>query len=308
MRIPEAIAERAAQQRPFVSLEFFPPKKREDWPDFLNNARQLAGLAPLYVSVTYGAGGSTQANTLEICRRLTETCGFTVMPHLTSVNASPEKIDAFLDEIRGMGIENVLALRGDRPAGNTAPDAELFAAFPHASDLIRRIRAHSPHMAIGAAAFPETHGESPSVAADIAVMADKFKSGADFAITQLFFDNRCYFDYVERLRGLGVGAPVVPGILPIRSLASLRFMLRACNARVPGQLMHEILEAHERGGDEAVYAVGMAHARRQARQLLENGAPGIHLYTMNRADMCIGLMDGLPTGISVDNRQENPGK
>lgn len=289
MRIPDAIA----QKRPFVSLEFFPPKKREDWPAFLQTARELAGLKPLFVSVTYGAGGSSRSNTLEICRLLAERCGFTVMPHLTGVLASPESIDRFLDEIKAIGIDNVLALRGDRPAAFTGADEELFAAFPHAADLIRHIREHSPGLAVGTAAFPEGHAEARSFSSDLKVMRDKFQSGADFGITQLFFDNRSYFDYVERLGEQGVTAPVIPGILPVRSLASLRFTLKLCNARVPGSLINELLDAEEREGPKAAFEVGIAHARAQVRELFERGAPGVHLYTLNRADMCTRLLDGL---------------
>lgn len=289
MRIPELILQRS----PFVSLEFFPPKRREEWPAFLETARELAALQPLFVSVTYGAGGSSQENTLEICRRLIAACSFTVLPHLTGVAATADKIDAFLDEITGMGIRNVLALRGDRPAGCLDSDAALFAAFPHASDLIRHIRRHSPQLAIGAAAFPEAHAEAPSFAADLAVMREKVHSGAGFAITQLYFDNRCYFDYVERLRLLGVTVPVIPGILPIRSLASLRYTLGLCNARVPGQLINTLLQAHEEEGPQAVYRAGIAYARRQVQELLAGGAPGVHLYTLNRADMCREVMAGL---------------
>lgn len=289
MRIPDALA----QKGPFLSLEFFPPKKREDWPDFLQTAQKLAELKPLFVSVTYGAGGSSQDNTLDLCRQLIESCGFTVMPHLTSVLASPEKIDRFLESISVMGIENVLALRGDRPVGNTSPDVELFRNFPHASDLIRHIRAFNPNLGIGAAAFPEGHAESSSFSADIAVMRDKFECGAHFGITQLFFDNRSYFDYVERLHEQGVTAPVVPGILPVRSLASLRFTLKLCNARVPGRLLNDLLDAEEKQGPEAACEVGIAHARRQIQELLDRGAPGVHLYTLNRADMCTRLVEGL---------------
>ena len=289
MRIPQLISERG----PFVSLEFFPPKKQEEWPAFLDVARQLVPLRPLFASVTYGAGGSTQANTLEICERLMAACGFEIMPHLTGVTASAGKIDGFLQAIRAMGIDNVLALRGDRPAGFTGTDAELFAAFPHASDLVRHIRTHHPQLAIGVAGFPEAHAEASSFAADLEVTRRKVECGADFIITQLYFDNRVYFDYVDRLRALGVIVPVVPGILPIRSLASLRFVLEMCNARIPGRLINALMKAHEQGGAAAVQEIGVAHAREQVRGLLDGGAPGVHLYTLNKADMCLAVMDGL---------------
>ena len=289
MQIPQLIEERS----PFVSLEFFPPKKQEEWPGFLETAKELKQLRPLFASVTYGAGGSTQGNTLEICERLIAACGYEIMPHLTGVTADRDKVNGFLSAIKAMGIENVLALRGDRPAGFTGTDAELFGAFPHASDLVAFIRERHPQLAIGVAGFPEAHAEAPSFSADLAVMRRKVECGADFVITQLYFDNRIYFDYVERLRAQGVTVPVVPGILPIRSLASLRFTLQLCNARVPGQLINALMKAHEQGGANAVYEIGVAYAREQVKGLLDGGAPGVHLYTLNKADMCLAVMDGL---------------
>ena len=289
MQIPQLIEERS----PFVSLEFFPPKKQEEWPGFLETAKELKQLRPLFASVTYGAGGSTQSNTLEICERLIAACGYEIMPHLTGVTADRDKVNGFLSAIKAMGIENVLALRGDRPAGFTGTDAELFGAFPHASDLVAFIRERHPQLAIGVAGFPEAHAEAPSFSADLAVMRRKVECGADFVITQLYFDNRIYFDYVERLRAQGVTVPVVPGILPIRSLASLRFTLQLCNARVPGQLINALMKAHEQGGANAVYEIGVAYAREQVKGLLDGGAPGVHLYTLNKADMCLAVMDGL---------------
>jgi methylenetetrahydrofolate reductase (NADPH) len=289
MRIPQLMQ----KDRPFVSLEFFPPKKQEDWPRFIEVAKELQQLRPLFASVTYGAGGSTQSNTLEICEQLIDACGFEIMPHLTGVTADRDKINGFLEAIRAMGIDNVLALRGDRPAGYPGTDAELFAAFPYASDLVRYIRRRHPQLAIGVAGFPEAHAEAPSIVADLDVMEQKVANGADFVITQLYFDNRVYFDYVERLRKRGVSVPIIPGVLPIRSLASLRFTLQLCNAKVPGQMVHRLMKAHEEGGPSAVYRIGVDYAREQIRELLAKGAPGIHLYTLNKADMCLEIMDGL---------------
>ena len=290
MQIPQLITERS----PFVSLEFFPPKKQEEWPGFLEVAQELKQLRPLFRlgdlrcrrfhPIQY-PGDLRAAD----CR----TCGFEIMPHLTGVAADKDKIDGFLGAIKAMGITNVLALRGDRPAGFTGTDAELFSTFPHASDLVAYIHDHHPQLAIGVAGFPEAHAEAPSFATDLAVMRRKVECGADFIITQLYFDNRVYFDYVERLRAQGVAVPVVPGILPIRSLASLRFVLEMCNARVPGRLINSLMKAHEQGGASAVYEIGVAHAREQVKELLDGGAPGVHLYTLNKADMCLAVMDGL---------------
>ena len=289
MQIPQLIR----TNKPFVSLEFYPPKKKEEWPEFLEVAKELAHLRPLFVSVTYGAGGSTQSNTLEICDQLIQTCGFEVMPHLTGVTADQGKVDEFLQAIDALGIQNVLALRGDRPSTYTGPDSELFANFPHAEHLVNHIRSHHPHMAIGVAGFPEAHTEAPSFAADLEVMRRKVECGADFVMTQLYFDNRSYFDYVDRLRTRGVNVPIVPGILPIRNLSSLRFILEMCNARIPGRLINALMKANDEGGAKAVYEIGVAYARRQVKELLDGGAPGVHLYTLNKADMCLQLMDGL---------------
>ena len=288
MQIPQLIKTHS----PFVSLECFPPKKKEEWPGFLEVAKELGQLKPLFASVTYGAGGSTQSNTLEICEKLIETCGFEIMPHLTGVTADREKIDGFLGAIKKLGIENVLALRGDRPTGFSGSDAELFANFPHAEHLVGYIRTHHPELAIGVAGFPEAHAEATSFAADLEVMRRKVECGADFVITQLYFDNRTYFDYVERLRARGVNVPIVPGILPIRNLGSLRFVLEMCNARIPGRLINALMKANEEGGAKAVYEIGVTYARQQVKELLDGGAPGVHLYTLNKADMCLQVMDG----------------
>ena len=289
MQIPQLIR----THKPFVSLDFYPPKKKEEWTGFLEVAKQLTHLQPLFVSVTYGAGGSTQSNTLEICEQLIRTCGFEVMPHLTGVTADQGKVDEFLGAINALGMNNVLALRGDRPSTYTGPDSELFASFPHAEHLVSHIRRHHPHMAIGVAGFPEAHAEALSFADDLEVMRRKVECGADFVITQLYFDNRTYFDYVDRLRARGVNVPIVPGILPIRSLSSLRFILEMCNARIPGRLINALMKANDEGGAKAVYEIGVAYARQQVKELLDGGAPGVHLYTLNKADMCLQVMDGL---------------
>lgn len=289
MRIPDIIKPGGR----LVSLEFFPPKKEEEWPVFLDIAGQLKVLKPSIVSVTYGAGGSTQAATLDICRQLIEHCGFETMPHLTGVTADRDKIDHFLDQLKSMGIDNVLALRGDRPNGFSGSDEELFASFPHATDMVAHVRERYPEIAIGVAGFPEAHMEAPTIEDDLEVMREKAASGADFVITQLNFDNKVYFDYVKRLKRRGVTLPIVPGVLPIRNLASLRFILQLCNAKVPGQLINALLKADQEGGNKAVYAVGVDYARQQIKELLESGAPGVHLYTLNKADMCLEVMDGL---------------
>lgn len=274
-------------KKPFFSLEFFPPADRENWPEFFGVAEKLAGLKPLFVSVTYGAGGAKQANTLEITGQLVRM-GLTGMAHLTCVGAEPEKIEKFLRALEAAGVENVLALRGDAPK-NSQIDWQA-APFSHASDLVRFIRATAPQMGIGVAAYPSPHPESRSFSRDRLHTAHKLASGADFAITQLFFDVREYEDLCRGLKARGIDVPVIPGILPIQSLDSLKRVLSLCGANIPGKLYLELEAAHREGGAQAVREAGAAFALNQIRRLLELGAPGIHLYTLNKSALCSRLI------------------
>lgn len=273
---------------PFYSLEFFPPREKEQWPAFLETARRLQALNPLFASVTYGAGGSTQDRTLEITARL-RTLGLEPMAHLTCVGAGPERISEVLQRLHDIGVDNILALRGDPPRDrrmdwNTAD-------FRHASDLVRFVRRVRPDMGVAVAGYPAPHPESPSFAEDRARTREKVLAGADFVVTQLFFDVREYFDLVDGLRAHGVNTPVIPGILPIQSLDSVRRVLSMCGANIPGNFYLELEQAHAEGGAEAVREVGLRFAVRQIRALLEGGAPGIHLYTLNRAELCLRIAD-----------------
>lgn len=277
-----------ACERPFFSLEFFPPKDEAQWPEFLDTVRRLKALEPLFVSVTYGAGGSSQDRTLQITSRI-RAMGLETMAHLTCVGADAERIDEFLRRLAAAGVDNVLALRGDPPKGGESIAAD--AEFRYAVDLVRYVRRVQPHMGVGVAGYPAPHPESPSFALDRAYTLAKIQAGADFAVTQLFFDVREYFDLVDNLRGQGVTVPVVPGILPVQSLDSIRRVLGMCGANIPGNLYLDLEEAHKKGGVEAVREVGLRHALRQIRQLLEGGAPGIHLYTLNRAGLCLRLAE-----------------
>jgi methylenetetrahydrofolate reductase (NADPH) len=290
--MPLNISEQIARNRPFVSLEFFPPKEREAWDRFFDAAARLKAADPLFVSVTYGAGGSTQDNTLEIATRLKQDVGFEPLVHLTTVGASQEKINDFLASLQEAGINNVLALRGDPPRGMTefVPDNE---DFQHASDLVTYINRHFPDMGVGVAAYPEAHPESPTVSHDIEMLKLKLDAGADLAMTQLFFDNRLYFDLVERLAAMGVDKPVVPGVLPIMSLGSVRFILNLCGASIPGRFYLELEEADKKGGAREVRKIGIDYAIRQCRDLIEGGAPGVHLYTLNQADACLEIAGAL---------------
>ena len=288
MKIRDRIA---ASTSPFYSLEFFPPKERENWPGFFATVERLKALNPLFASVTYGAGGSTQDNTLEITSHLKNVMGLEPMAHLTCVGATRERIADYLRRLREVNVDNVLALRGDAPKGQDFDWAT--AEFRYAADLVRFTRSEQPDMGVGVAGYPAAHPESPSFASDLRHTADKVNAGADFIVTQLFFDVREYFDFVERLRGLGVDKPVLPGILPIQSLESVRRILSLCGANIPGNLYLELEAANEKGGAEAVKEAGIAFAQRQISTLLDGGAPGIHLYTLNRADTCLRIAEAV---------------
>ncbi len=275
---------------PFYSLEFFPPSDTAQLPDFYATVDRLRALNPLFASVTYGAGGARQQNTLAVTAELARR-GITSMAHLTCVGAEPESISAFLQDLKAAGVNNVLALRGDPPADK--PWDWNCAHFRHASDLVAFAREQQPGLGIGVAAYPAPHPESPSFADDRLRTAEKLRAGADFALTQLFFDAREYEDLVSHLRHQGIVTPVIPGILPIQSFDSLRRVLSLCGANIPGKLYLALEKAHNEGGAEAVRQVGIDYAVRQIRSLLDAGAPGIHLYTLNKADMCLRLAEAV---------------
>ncbi|MDR0239009.1 MAG: methylenetetrahydrofolate reductase [Deltaproteobacteria bacterium] len=278
----------AAATAPFYSLEFFPPKEEKDWPAFFATVEQLQRIRPLFASVTYGAGGSTQQNTLALAGKLREM-RLETMAHLTCVGADKAKIATFLRELRAVGVENVLALRGDPPQGQRVDWDK--AAFRHAADLVRFIREQDPLIGIAVAGYPAAHPESATFSADREHTCEKIRAGADFVITQLFFDVREYEDFVRHVRAQGITAPIIPGVLPIQSLESVRRILSLCGANIPGKLYLELEAANERGGAAAVKEAGIAFAVRQIKALLDFGAPGIHLYTLNRSSTCLRIVE-----------------
>ena len=277
----------ANSKKPFVSLEFFPPADAAQLEGFYDTAERLRAVDPLFVSVTYGAGGGKREKTLAITAELTRR-GFATMAHLTCVGAEPGAIAAFLGELRAVGVDNVLALRGDPPREGSW-DWEK-GHFRHAADLVSFVRRHEPDMGIAVAAYPAPHPEAPSFALDRRYTAEKLRCGADFAISQLFFDVREYEALVAALRAEGLNAPIIPGILTIQSFDSLRRILSVCGANIPGTLYLSLEDADRRGGAQAVREAGLAFAVRQIRRLLDCGAPGIHLYTLNKAELCLRIV------------------
>jgi methylenetetrahydrofolate reductase (NADPH) len=280
---------------PFYSLEFFPPKEAEQLPGFFAAADALLEMNPLFASVTYGAGGGSQVNTLEVARRLTRDCGYRIMPHLTCVGSSKERIVDYLEQLRSMGISNVLTLRGDVPKHLLAGDGRFDwsrEAFRHASELADFVREAFPDFGLGVAAYPAPHPESTTLEEDRGYTSIKLRA-SDFAITQIFFDVREYIDMRDRLLARGVDKPILPGLLPIQSFESLRHVLALCGANIPARLYIALEEANRRGGAEAVREAGLRFAVEQIRRLLDAGAPGIHLYTLNKAETCLRIAEAV---------------
>ncbi|MCR4666596.1 MAG: methylenetetrahydrofolate reductase [Desulfovibrio sp.] len=275
-----------SRKTPFLSLEFFPPAEDAQLPPFYEVVSTLKTLDPLFASVTYGAGGSKQDRTLAVTAKICEM-GLTTMAHLTCIGATEERIRAFLQALEKAGVMNVLALRGDPPKDTTIVPENMH--FRHASDLVHFIRNEFPSMGIGVAAYPTPHPESESYAADRYFLAEKLSKGADFAVTQLFFDVREYVAMVDRVRKHNCNQPIIPGILTIQSIGSLRRILSLSGAHIPGKLYLALEEADQKGGAEAVREAGIRFAADEIRRLLDAGAPGVHLYTLNRAEICLEL-------------------
>jgi methylenetetrahydrofolate reductase (NADPH) len=277
---------------PFLSLEFFPPKERGEWTHFFQTVDRLREVNPLFASVTYGAGGSTHDDSLEIVSRLTGDHGLETMAHLTCIGACHEDVHSFLDGLTEAGVDNVLALRGDRPLEAVAATGDS-CNLKFASELVAFIRASHPHLGLGVAGYPEVHPEAADPESDLQYLKLKTDHGGEVIVTQLFFDNRLYFDFVSRARSLGIVQPIIPGILPVVSLKVVKRIISLCGAGIPAELLTELEDADRRGGAAAVQKLGIAHARRQAEGLLAGGAPGVHLYTLNRADVVLELVQGL---------------
>ncbi|HOW88103.1 MAG TPA: methylenetetrahydrofolate reductase [NAD(P)H] [Candidatus Omnitrophota bacterium] len=271
------------KQKHTISFEFFPPKTPEGEAKLFQIVTDLKKLGPSFVSVTYGAMGNTRANTLRIVEEIKHRIGLEVAAHLTCVAHSRGEIEAILATLREKKIENIVALRGDPPQGeaqfNPPPDG-----FRHASELVRFIRKH-PMLGnafdLNVAGYPEGHPECRDKKKDLEYLKLKVDEGADAVVTQLFFNNRYYFDFVDRARKLGIKVPIVPGIMPVTHGPQIEKFSRMCGAEIP----REIREAISRFGEDqqAIVKFGIEYATRQCRELLAGGAPGLHFYTLNQS-------------------------
>jgi len=285
MRINEIIT----AEEPVFSFEFFPPKTEQGERNLYGALGDLRALDPTFVSVTYGAGGSGREKTIEIVKRIKEDFGLEAMAHFTCVGATEAELRETLDEMRGAGIENVLALRGDPPEGEEAW-TKTEGGLEYSRELVELIGADY-EFAIGAACFPETHVHAESAESDLRYLAEKVGAGVDFLITQMFFDNDFYFDFVRRARGAGVDVPIIPGVMPITKVGQVERMAKMCGSEIPEGLLREL---HAREDDaEAVLDFGVAYATLQCSELLAAGAPGIHFYTLNRSPATRAILSAL---------------
>ncbi len=285
-RIDELLADAS---EPSFSFEFFPPKSPAGEANLDRALEDLHPMGPAFVSVTYGAGGSTREKTVEIVSRLNETHGLEAMAHLTCVNATVDELRRTLDQMQAAGVKNVLALRGDPPRGEKRW-TKTVGGYEYAAELIAMLRGEYP-FAVGAAAFPETHIHATSPEDDLRFLKAKVDAGAQFLITQMFFDNQSYYDFVARAREVGVDVPIIPGIWPITNVAQIKKVTEMCGARLPAAMTGEFeLRADQ---PDAVADLGVAYATLQCADLLANGAPGIHFYTLNRSHATRAILSAL---------------
>lgn len=267
-------------ERPLISVEFFPPKTGAAQDIFNKGAVELTGLKPDFVSVTCGAGGSAAGPTLEISKQLRGLGYDTVIPHCTCVGVSCDELARSTGEIVAQGFQNIMVLRGDPPRGEKffKPAAD---GFRYAAELVAFLRERHPQLCIGVAGYPEKHPEAPDIGTDIRHLKEKVDAGADFITTQLFLDNRAYFEFVEKCRAAGITVPVVPGLLPVISLEQINRMRTFCDFHVPDSLLKNLEAAQN--DPVKMERVGLYWAIEQISELVEGGAPGIHLYLLNRA-------------------------
>ncbi|MCX7726920.1 MAG: methylenetetrahydrofolate reductase [NAD(P)H] [Chitinispirillaceae bacterium] len=272
------------------SFEFFPPRDIEASEQLYKTISELVPLKPSYVSVTYGAGGSTRDLTHDLVLRITKETSLTVVSHLTCVGASRGEIEEILQKYKENGIENIMALRGDPPRGlfNFQPHPD---GFTYASELVAFIRSKFPEFCIGVAGYPEGHPETPNRLKEIENLKRKVDAGADYICTQLFFDNKDFYDFCERCELAGIKVPIIAGIMPITSRKGmLRMAELAAGTRYPARLLKALARAED---DEHFEKVGVHWATEQVRDLIDNGVKGIHFYTLNRSKATINIYDSL---------------
>jgi methylenetetrahydrofolate reductase (NADPH) len=281
MRIDELVG----KGKPTISFEFFPPKNDAGFAQLYQTVGELHSLRPSYVSVTYGAGGSTREKTVDLVQRIQKDLRIRSMAHLTCVGHTADEIGRILDELWQAGIRNVLALRGDPPAGQTN-FVKTEGGFGYANELVAYVRSRHD-FCVGVAGYPEGHPQCLNRTRDLEHLKQKVDAGACFVITQLFFDNADFYRFRDAARGMGIDVPVIAGIMPIVNVAQIKRFVSMCGAKIPHPLLTK-LEGLEKDAD-AVYAAGVDYATQQCRDLLDQGADGLHFYTLNRSKATVEI-------------------
>jgi methylenetetrahydrofolate reductase (NADPH) len=274
---------------PTISFEFFPPKTEAGFTSLFKTIDELRVLRPSYVSVTYGAGGSTRRSTVSLVERIQRELGIRAMAHLTCVDHTAEQIGQVLDELWASGIVNVLALRGDPPAGQQQ-FAAVEGGFAHASDLAKFVRARHD-FCIGVAGYPEGHPQCLNRTRDLEMLALKLHNGGQFVVTQLFFDNADFYRFRDEARRMGITAPIIAGIMPIGNVAQIKRFIGMCGAKIPQPLLVRLEKLES--DPAAVAAAGVEYATDQCRDLLANGVAGLHFYTLNKSNATVQIVRGL---------------
>ena len=280
------IASMFATGRPVVSFEFFPPKTEEGVESLYRTVGELRSCRPSFVSVTYGAGGSTRDRTIELVTRIQRDLKLTTMAHLTCVGSTRAEIKEVIKRLIDGGIQNVLALRGDPPKGETE-FKPVPGGFRYASELVQFIRDEGFDVCIGAACYPEGHVETRDLEEDLSHLIAKVKSGVDFLVTQLFFDNEDYRAFQRRARSAGIDVPIVPGLMPVTNVAQSQRFTQMCGSRIPQELLRRLRIVETDAS--AVVATGVHWTAEQARQLLASGAPGLPFYTLNKSSATLAV-------------------
>ena len=289
------------ENNPAISFEFFPPKSEEAAKNLFTSIKDLTPLKPSYVSITYGAGGSTRQLTHELVVKLQRETNLTIVSHLTCVGSARDEIFKILSMYQAAGVENIMALRGDPPKGveKFSPQSDGFA---RAADLVEFIKKHFPKMGIGVAGFPEGHPDTPNRLKEMAFLKEKVDKGADYICTQLFFDNRDFYDFCERAEIAGIKVPIIAGIMPITSRKGLQRMAElALGARFPAKLLRALSRAED---DTAVENVGVHWATEQVQDLIDHKVRGIHFYTLNKSKATLKIYETL--GIKSSERLRDP--
>jgi methylenetetrahydrofolate reductase (NADPH) len=286
MRIDHILA---TTDEPVFSFEFFPPKTEEGEQNLRAALSALRELEPDFVSVTYGAAGSTRGLTLELTKWIKQELGIEAMAHLSCVGATRDELRVILDSLEDAGIENVLALRGDPPRGETEWRPHP-GGLRYSSELAALIDERYS-MSIGAACFPEIHPEATDLASDLRFLKHKVEAGASFLVTQLFFDNDFYFRFLDQARAVGIDVPIIPGIMPITDVAQIKTITGMCGARIPQSLLRQLEQRAP--FPSAVLQLGVSYATLQCAELLARGAPGIHFYTLNRSPATQAILAAL---------------